>query len=481
MKSILTTIAIVLFITSSIRAQSTLTDSLQAYYPFNGGSLADASGNGHTATSLGATTANGYTGDANGSYVTSSAAIRITNHSDITGYAEFTLAAWVYPTSQVTHATILAKVTPNRDFDLKLSNGKPSVHFASGSTYYTCTSPSTLPLNQWSQVTATWSGSIFRIYVNGELKNTANHSGHSPPWTGGLMHIGTLTGTSERFQGRIDEVRVYNRVLTNCEIVLLYDSIPIDTSVIVQNDSLFALDSTASFQWLACDSSMMPLNGATSQFLAPVVNGHYAVELTKKICVDTSACKYLELAPPNLNPSITGISNQIMCMNDTLGPKYVQISDENPDTVIISTTSSNPSLIPPGNILFGGSGATRSIHLIPLQNQTGSASIWVYATDEYSQQDSTTFDVTVNDCYIGVRDDQKSSIQVLPNPSNDRVFVRGAKPGQSFVMYNAAGTEVRKDRFGPDMSIHVSDLKDGMYFLRVSGISGSMKILVKND
>ncbi len=60
----------------------------------------------------------------------------------------------------------------------------------------------------------------------------------------------------------------------------------------VQNDTLWANNSSGSYQWVNCDSAFAPVTGATSQSFYPSSNGNYAVVVSSgNGCTDTSQCK----------------------------------------------------------------------------------------------------------------------------------------------------------------------------------------------
>ena len=61
----------------------------------------------------------------------------------------------------------------------------------------------------------------------------------------------------------------------------------------------------------------------------------------------------------------------------------------------LSAASSNPGLVPTGNIVFGGSGANRTVTVTPAAGQTGTATITVTVNDGPNNT-STNFVVTVN-------------------------------------------------------------------------------------
>src|SRR5204863_327676 len=60
----------------------------------------------------------------------------------------------------------------------------------------------------------------------------------------------------------------------------------------------------------------------------------------------------------------------------------------------VTGSSSNPTLVPNGNIVFGGSGANRTVTVTPALNQFGSATITVTVNDG-TDTASDTFVLTV--------------------------------------------------------------------------------------
>jgi hypothetical protein len=76
-----------------------------------------------------------------------------------------------------------------------------------------------LPTDTWTHLAATFDGSTQRLYVNGELVGTRPQAGDISV-SGGKLRIGGSSGSGDDYlTGYIDEVRVYNRALTQAEIV----------------------------------------------------------------------------------------------------------------------------------------------------------------------------------------------------------------------------------------------------------------------
>ncbi|MFN7562385.1 MAG: FG-GAP-like repeat-containing protein, partial [Prosthecobacter sp.] len=96
-------------------------------------------------------------------------------------------------------------------------------------------------------------------------------------------------------------------------------------------------------------------------------------------------------------PTISTISSPVCSEDPSVTGLAFTISDpESPSgDLVVSATSSNPALIPASRIYFGGSGNARTLSLVPLPDQNGSASITISVSDGQLSA-SRTFTLTVN-------------------------------------------------------------------------------------
>jgi len=99
----------------------------------------------------------------------------------------------------------------------------------------------------------------------------------------------------------------------------------------------------------------------------------------------------------NTAPTISNIPNQTINQGGTTGAIAFTIGDAETSTggLTVSGSSSNPTLVPNGNIVFGGSGANRTVTVTPAAGQSGSATITVTVSDG-SLTASDSFVLTVN-------------------------------------------------------------------------------------
>jgi glucose/arabinose dehydrogenase/chitodextrinase len=192
-----------------------------AAYGFDEGTgttFGDASGSGNNGTLTSTTwTTSGKFGNAvvfNGSGSGSRGTVPDSASLDLT--TGMTLEAWVYPTAGGGWRDVVYK-GPNDIYYLEGSSttGPPGL----GGTFSpgTLLAPSALPLNTWSHLAGTYDGSTLRLYVNGTQVASKPQTGAIATSTGALT-LGSDALYGQYFQGRIDEVRIYNVALTQAQI-----------------------------------------------------------------------------------------------------------------------------------------------------------------------------------------------------------------------------------------------------------------------
>jgi hypothetical protein len=208
-----------------------LSQGLVGYWPLDGNTISwttntfnDTSGNSNNATSTGMSTSTsivaGHIGQAlkfNGS----SQYLSVPSSSSLNLSSNLTISAWVYPTAFGSLEGIVSKYNSNsgNEYLLRLSGSSPyNTIDCGGATDFSGTTP--LSLNRWQFVACTISGTTGKIYINGTLDSTGTVSvstGSDP------VTIGSDFLPSKRvWNGRIDDVRIYNRPLSSAEIAQLY-------------------------------------------------------------------------------------------------------------------------------------------------------------------------------------------------------------------------------------------------------------------
>jgi hypothetical protein len=136
-----------------------------------------------------------------------------------------TLEAWVYPTANGggSWRNVLIKERTNNEVYSLYANADtntPAVYVlpeGQGGVPLNVQGAAQLSLNTWTHLAATYDGATLRLYVNGTEVGNRVITGALLTSTGALR-IGGNSLWGEFFKGRIDEVRIYNRSLTQAEI-----------------------------------------------------------------------------------------------------------------------------------------------------------------------------------------------------------------------------------------------------------------------
>ncbi|WKK66348.1 LamG-like jellyroll fold domain-containing protein [Lutimonas zeaxanthinifaciens] len=212
------------------------TTGLIAYYPFNGNAQ-DESGNGNHGTINGATLTADRKGNSNSAFLfedSGNQRISLNNQIDMVARENFSVAAWIRLDATLTnsgdgeHQSIIGQgrgtsFSSNYPFWLTVSS--------SGRISYKRNSPGVQSDaffypddKQWHFVVITTEGNQGKIYFDGELLasgKTGNASSSS--YQISIGNLGETTGTyGNTFNGAIDDVRIYDRILSPDEINSLF-------------------------------------------------------------------------------------------------------------------------------------------------------------------------------------------------------------------------------------------------------------------
>jgi hypothetical protein len=208
---------------STPRIALAATAGLVAAYSFDEGSgtvVQDLSGNANHGTVSGATwTTQGRYGGAL-QFDGINDIVNIPDGASLDLTSGMTLMAWVRPTANGGWRTVVLKETSNElvyGLYANDSSTRPSAWIRSGNAAYSTAGTAAVPLNTWTNLAATYGGGTLRLYVNGTLATSRAltvpiNISASP------LRIGGNRIWSEWFAGLIDEVRVYNRALSQAEI-----------------------------------------------------------------------------------------------------------------------------------------------------------------------------------------------------------------------------------------------------------------------
>ncbi len=134
--------------------------------------------------------------------------------------------------------------------------------------------------------------------------------------------------------------------------------------------------------------------------IAPVANASGTAIITVRVEDDeglaTEQTFALTVTAVNDAPTITAIPNQVMPEDaPALVLPFVVSDVESPaDALTLSASSTNAALVSPGSVIFGGSGASRTLAIAPAAAQSGTATVTITVSDG-AETGSTSFTLLV--------------------------------------------------------------------------------------
>jgi hypothetical protein len=210
-------------------AKADLNEGLVAHYPFNGNAN-DESGNGNDGTVIGASLTEDRFGNVDSAYFFNENGDKITAEDipDLQfGTQAFAISTWVMTTQTGIWKRIVTRrsaTTSGFWYSLAMTNNKARFEIAAG---VELDSIRNINDGNWHFVAVTRdiSTGLFSMYVDGQLESQLADQGDNLTNTGNIpLEIGiwNTEGYGATFNGLIDDVRIYNRTLSKCEIQSLY-------------------------------------------------------------------------------------------------------------------------------------------------------------------------------------------------------------------------------------------------------------------
>lgn len=313
-----------IFITSY--AQVNLTQGLVTHHPFTGNAN-DLGPNALHGNVVNATLTTDRNGTANSAYYfDGSSYIELPYHNSysFSPQGAFSISVWVLPDMNNTWPAqgIVIKAPPNSDFTLsawnygvyvlsyKAMSGYAYNHILNGTTSFVqnlC----------WYNIISTYNNGVWNIYVNGRLEssNTAQTNFILQDGFSRIAFGKKGESFGDWYKGKMDDVRIYNRVLTQDEIDSLSfngSGTRVSPDIAICQGSSVQLNATG-----ATSYSWSPATGLSSTSVAnPVATPanttrYYVTGTSASGCVSTDNI----LVTVNPNPTVTITDDKLVCEN----------------------------------------------------------------------------------------------------------------------------------------------------------------------
>jgi hypothetical protein len=213
------------------------TIGLVGWWPLNGNGN-DVSGNGNNGTVNGAISTTDRLNVTNSAYSFNGNYIEVPNSPNINPINNLSISTWVFLNQYVNNQNFVSKdystfTQPLTSYTLKMGdnssiNSKAQIQLSINGTKIVLQSLNNIPLSQWCNIVGTYDGIKMRIYINGILDNFLSVSGNIGSYATNLnfgrWSLGASNGDPQFLNGKLDDIGIWNRALTQTEITALYTS-----------------------------------------------------------------------------------------------------------------------------------------------------------------------------------------------------------------------------------------------------------------
>jgi hypothetical protein len=344
-----------------------------------------------------------------------------------------TIEAWVRLNAVGLWHGLIAKGNANTDsahnYALEVTNvNRARCILGNGGSFQVLDSVLTLAAGTFRHLACTWNGTTLALYVDGALNasaaQTVTPAGNTAP-----LFLGQFGGNSDRLNGTVDEIRIYDRALSVAEVQADMNT-PIATGPnnpptisTIGNQVTNEDTPTGPIAFTVGDNetpaASLTVSGASNNptlvpnanivfggsganrtvAVTPAANQNGTATITITVSdgvLTTPASFGLTVNAVNDAPTITGIANQFTTAGGAVGPLSFTVGDvETPAASLsVSGSSNNQTLVPNGSITFGGSGANRTVTVAPAAGLVGNATITITVSDGVANT-PTSFGLTV--------------------------------------------------------------------------------------
>jgi hypothetical protein len=470
-------------------------NGLVGYWPFNGNAN-DESGNSYNLLpGLGATLTSDRNAIPNSAYFLSTAAQGgqlLFNSSDfdlIDGFQSGTVSFWLEINSHdITNHYFgydnifmtRHKSGVNSQIQIGLKGGTTQlrVHLNGGlPANDTFESSQSLELFTWYNVIYTWDNTSEKIYINGALDSSEpNNTFITELPSPDIFCFGsTLTGIgSETTNSALDDIGIWNRALTDEEILDLYSSCAITPTAIVgevtplnfATANYFCNDNPGStFTWEVSNGIISSGQGTNS---IVVLWGNEGAGTVSVVETNAEGC---DGPTASFNVNVQCSSN-ISSITGNLSPVVLTSTSY----TVNGPADSEYQWTVTNGVITSGQGTT-SVNVIWAAEGEGTLSV-IETTNTGCESPVVT--ITTNAVITSVLEEKQSVLSIYPNPVNDQLTIVSQQNllGQNYQLIDAFGRVVMQGVINnSSTTLNTQALSAGVYFLVIDNVVNKIEKL----
>jgi hypothetical protein len=228
----------ILFISNLLLFSQAPTNGLVAYYPFNGNANDESPSHLNNGTVNGATLITDRKGISNCAYnFDGSSSISAIVGSELST-TENTVSVWMAISGSGNSNPRIVGVgpsnTPGQNYALILDgtgNPRRLEYYSGQGGGINLFSTGTLSNGiEWKHITVTFKNNVAKFYINGVFDSQSTGTNGLATFSNSILQIGRSISGTDGFNGKLDDIRIYNRALSDTEVQALYltEAPPID-------------------------------------------------------------------------------------------------------------------------------------------------------------------------------------------------------------------------------------------------------------
>lgn len=426
------------------------TSGLMGWWPFTGNAN-DLSVNTNNGIVNGATLTSDRFGNLNSAYNFNGINNQI-NVASTSSIADFpagqTISFWMkinaYPTDGKEHSMIDKRSNDAKYYQAFISNytGVNTINYRYGQSGSLSSQGSNMPfasvpLNQWFNLCYSTDLTITKTYINGVLFQTYNQYSPIGINTNPLIFGNTnqVNSTNAPYNGLLDDIGIWNRVLTPCEITQLYNASVFNTPTITAvssttfclgNSSTLTTSTIGTYTWST---------GANTQSITVSNAGSYSVSVTNGSCIGNASPVVISVNP---TPTIS-VSNATICIGDSYSIT--------PSGASTYTYSSGSAVVSP----------------------TVNSSYSIIGTSSLGCVSSNTAvcSLIVNTC-TGINELLSNSTPIYPNPSNGLFTIELNETTQVIITSILGNVLFKSTLDAGKQTLDIKNYANGIYFVQLA-------------
>jgi len=170
--------------------------------------------------------------------------VEVSNDSSLEPVDAISISTWVRAESYIDYQVVIEKpftssASPYFDYALAFSSASSKkIRFRLGTSEVL--SATEITLDTWHNICATYDKTSMKLYINGVLDSTESNTSSIATSSENLTIGKSKYFANREFDGKIDEVSIFNKALTQAEVTSLYASNPQNAGDAVGVDNLTA-------------------------------------------------------------------------------------------------------------------------------------------------------------------------------------------------------------------------------------------------